>query len=345
MDRPRDSRARPRPALIGFLQQGLAGLRRVLRPPRTLRPTRAGWIFFLLTFGVGFAALNTGNNLLYLVLAFMLSFLVLSGVLSESSLRGMRVRRRLPREIVARASAPVVLEIRNENSRVPAYAVVVEDLAPRRASERAGPALGRVFVLRVGPGRSQTRIYGLVAPHRGRFGFGGYRVSTRFPFGLFSKSLVMDDEQEALVFPEIHPTPADELRGSEARVVDGAAHSRGPGIEATGLREFVPGDSMRRIHWRSSLRRRALFVREADDPHEAEIELRLRTEGVDPGDDFEARVRKVASEAHHLLERGLRVALRTDDELLEAHAGTKQRSHLLGFLALVAPRPREELPA
>ena len=39
-----------------------------------LRPTRAGWIFFLLTFGVGFAALNTGNNLLYLVLSLMLSF-------------------------------------------------------------------------------------------------------------------------------------------------------------------------------------------------------------------------------------------------------------------------------
>ena len=53
-----------------------------------LRPTRAGWLFFVIIFGVGFAALNTGNNLLYLVLALMLSFLVLSGLLSESALRG-----------------------------------------------------------------------------------------------------------------------------------------------------------------------------------------------------------------------------------------------------------------
>ena len=58
--------------------------RRWLRPPRTLRPTRAGWSFFALCFGVGFAALNTGNNLLYLVMALMLAFLVLSGVLSEA---------------------------------------------------------------------------------------------------------------------------------------------------------------------------------------------------------------------------------------------------------------------
>ena len=57
-------------------------LERWLRPPRTLRPTRAGWIFFALTLGVGFAALNTGNNLTYLVLSLMLAFLVLSGVLS-----------------------------------------------------------------------------------------------------------------------------------------------------------------------------------------------------------------------------------------------------------------------
>ncbi|MBW2401796.1 MAG: DUF58 domain-containing protein, partial [Deltaproteobacteria bacterium] len=47
----------------------------------------------MLTFGVGFAALNTGNNLLYLVLSLMLAFLVLSGVMSESALRGIRVRR------------------------------------------------------------------------------------------------------------------------------------------------------------------------------------------------------------------------------------------------------------
>ena len=94
MDSPRNSRTGRRSALTRRLS-------RWLRPPRTLRPTRAGWIFFALTFGVGFAALNTGNNLLYLVLSLMLAFLVLSGVFSESTLRGIRVRRRLPREFFA----------------------------------------------------------------------------------------------------------------------------------------------------------------------------------------------------------------------------------------------------
>ena len=72
--------------------------RRRFRLPRTLHATRAGWCFVVIVFGVGFAALNTGNNLLYLILSFMLSFLVLSGVFSESALRGVRIRRRLPRD-------------------------------------------------------------------------------------------------------------------------------------------------------------------------------------------------------------------------------------------------------
>ena len=91
MDHPRNPRTGARPALSrrsGWLER----VRRWLRPPRTLRPTRAGWAFFAITFGVGFAALNTGNNLLYLVLSLMLAFLVLSGVLSESALRGIEVR-------------------------------------------------------------------------------------------------------------------------------------------------------------------------------------------------------------------------------------------------------------
>ena len=184
MDRPRHRGARPRPALNALR----GGLRRTLRPPRTLRPTRAGWAFFAFTFGVGFAALNTGNNLLYLVLSLMLAFLVLSGVLSESALRGIRVRRRLPRELFAGIPARVGLEIENRQRRVPAFALVVEDRV-RDAASGALCEAGRVFVLRAGPGGCERRAYGFAAPARGLVFFEGFRVSTRFPFGLFSKSL------------------------------------------------------------------------------------------------------------------------------------------------------------
>ena len=61
-----------------------ARLRRRLRPPRRLRFTREGRIIVLLSVGVGFAAINTGNNLLYLLLGWALSFIIASGVLSAA---------------------------------------------------------------------------------------------------------------------------------------------------------------------------------------------------------------------------------------------------------------------
>ena len=85
----RNSRADTSSALKNRLQRWLS-------PPRKLRPTRAGWIFCVLTFGVGFAALNTGNNLLFLGWGMVLSAIVLSGILSEATLRVTRVTLRPP---------------------------------------------------------------------------------------------------------------------------------------------------------------------------------------------------------------------------------------------------------
>src|SRR5882672_7989875 len=71
-------------------------LLRRLRPLRKLKFTREGKYFLGITLGVGFAAINTGNNLLYLLLGMLLSLIILSGVMSELSLRDLTVVRRLP---------------------------------------------------------------------------------------------------------------------------------------------------------------------------------------------------------------------------------------------------------
>jgi uncharacterized protein (DUF58 family) len=329
VDHPRDPRPGSRPALS-------ARIARWLRPPRTLRPTRAGWIFFALTFGVGFAALNTGNNLLYLVLSLMLAFLVLSGVLSESALRGIHVRRRLPREIFAEAPATVVLEIENAQRRVPAFAVVVEDLHARR--RRGEPSLaGRVFALRVPAGGREIRAYRLCAARRGALRFAGFRVSTRFPFGLFSKALAIDADAEALVYPPVDRVETPPDFGAAREGGERITGAGGTGADVSGLREYAPGDAARRIHWRASMRRRALLVRQVESERDAEVEVRLRTRGVAADEAFEQRVRWAASEIVAFLEAGTRVALRTDVAHFPADCGAGHRARLLGFLARVQP--------
>lgn len=308
--------------------------RRWLRPPRRLRPTRAGWIFFALTFGVGFAALNTGNNLLYLVLSLMLAFLVLSGLLSEAALRGIAVRRRLPVELCAGRDAWVRLEIANRQPRVAAYAVAVEDRVVVDGAER--PA-GRCFALRVDPGGRAERSYRLRPGRRGSLRFAGFVVYTRFPFGLFSKSLELPAEDRALVYPaldaEVGEPPRAEPREAGAVVGDGP----GRGASVGGVREFAQGDPPRRIDWRSSLRSGELWVREVEAERDGEIWVRLHREGHRPGEAFEAEVRSAASQVARHLEAGLRVGLHAGGERFAPGVGPEQRARLLAWLAEVEP--------
>ena len=354
-----------------------AEVRRRLRPPRVLRPTRAGWLFLLIILGVGFAALNTGNNLLYLVLSLMLSFLVLSGVLSESALRGVRVSRSLPRELFAGRDNSVQLEVSNSQRRVTAFALVVEDrLRPaadgspllcdrettepervrrrkrRRRRSESVPA-GRCFLLRVGARQSETRRYVLTPAHRGPLVFAGFRVSTRFPFGLFLKYREIEAVEEALVYPEVVALRQRPEVNETLSRGDTALTRIGQGGVVSGLREFTEGDSMRRVHWRSSLRRGSLLVSETEDDRDAEVEVRLRSPLRRPGaalagrsaeptrsERFEQAVSRAASEVVGHLQDGLAVGLRTDADFLGAAAGLRQRARLLSFLARVTPDGR-----
>jgi uncharacterized protein (DUF58 family) len=245
------------------------------------------------------------------------------------------VRRRLPRELYAGSKNKIVLEISNNQRRVAAFAVVVED---RRAMPECDDSNApRTFALRVGAGETLRRTYVFQPDRRGRVEFKEFQVFTRFPFGLFSKSLTLPASQNALVFPALEPVRTLQNFGSPRDAGERVSAPTGSGADAIGLRGYAPGDPLRRIHWRASMRRRSLLVREVESECEAEVEVRLRTRGAQPGERFERSVVWVASEIAALIDAGTRVALRTDDGLIVAGAGVRHRARLLTYLALVEP--------
>ena len=327
MDPERDRRSGLDPALS---RRERRRRRSRTHPARRLRATRAGWCFIAILFGVGFAALNTGNNLLYLVLALMLAFLVLSGLLSETSLRGLRIERRLPRELFADAPSRIVLRVHNDQRRVAAFAISLED----RFESAAGPGVaGRTFLLRIPPSGEVDRSYAFEPPRRGPLRWTGIRISTRFPFGLFVKSAELACAAEALVYPRIDPVPL-------APRLAGGAHSSGEqprtsrsGEQIVGLRDFTPGDSRGRVHWRRSLRARKWLVGERQEETSRELEIRLEPEPADPEPVVEERISRAASQIVQHLEDGWRVGLRTPRERFIPEAGRRQRSALLSCLA------------
>ncbi|MFO0687370.1 MAG: DUF58 domain-containing protein [Myxococcota bacterium] len=327
MDRLRDRRSGGDPALKRW--------RRRLRAPRSLRATRPGWCFIAIIFGVGFAALNTGNNLLYLVFALMLAFLVLSGLLSEASLRGIAVERRLPREVFAGAANAVVLRIHNRQARVPAFAISVED---RLAADDGGSPAGRCFVLRIPPAASVERSYGWTPTRRGDQAFAALRVSTRFPFGLFVKSVELEAEEDVLVYPAIGPV-ASGLRPTPSRRSDADdQRGRAPvGDTVSGLREFVRGDSTARIQWRRSLATGRLVVGEREGHASGLVEVLFALAPELGPEAVEARIACAASEIVHHLEAGHRVGLHTRSARFTPDRGPAHRRALLTFLARLEP--------
>ena len=99
-------------------------------PSRTLRPTREGWWCLLAAVGVGFAAVSTGNNLLYLLEAMLLGLVVVSGLLSEMSMRGLRLALRVPDEVFAGRPAVFAVLVVNDKRRLPSYSLALS--APGR---------------------------------------------------------------------------------------------------------------------------------------------------------------------------------------------------------------------
>ncbi|MGZ3440098.1 MAG: hypothetical protein ACXVDD_11300, partial [Polyangia bacterium] len=102
--------------------------RRWFRPPRRLSFTREGKYFVGITIGVGFAAINTGNNLLYLLLGMMLSLIIASGIMSEMSLRNLTVTRQPPTRIHARRPFLMGIGLANGKKKLPSFSIEVEDL-------------------------------------------------------------------------------------------------------------------------------------------------------------------------------------------------------------------------
>src|SRR5215471_6596339 len=87
--------------------------------------TRAGIIYIVITMLIGIAALNTGNNLLYIVVASLLAAILVSGVASAVVLRGLELDVRLPEHVFAGKAVLGRILVRNTRSQLPAFSIRV----------------------------------------------------------------------------------------------------------------------------------------------------------------------------------------------------------------------------
>lgn len=292
--------------------------------PRALRPTREGWAFLSLTFLLGLAALNSGNNLLYLAVALLLSLIVLSGLLSEQGFRKVRVSVRLPRRCFAGAPAGIRVTVENGKRRLPSYALQV-----RLTGESTGPR-----VLRLGAGEAATATLHPCFPRRGLHTLPALRLATRYPFGLFTKSAPAAPPRPILVYPALAPAPPAPAEGTGDQE---AARRRGVGGELFDLRPYRPGEDMRLIHWPVTAKAGRLMLRETAAETGGSLTIILeRAAGASP-EAVEADVSRAAAAAVAACARGAAVRLLAGRRQVPWGTGERHADRILRELALLDP--------
>lgn len=312
--------------------------RRLIRPRRTIWPTRDGWWCLFVVMGIGVAAINTGNNLLYLLVSLLLAFIIVSGILSEQSMRGLDALPVEPDEIFARSPTPFGASIVNRKRWFSSYSVAVEML-----SATASPRSAYVPQLPAGGERLVT--WEDVLPRRGRQRLAGVRITTRFPFGLFVKTGRPELTREVLVFPAVQPVSPERLRVLGA-LGDRTARRRGRGTDLYNLRGYRVGDDPRLIHWRSSAKTHTLTVRELEAETSEDARLVLVGTGARDAEVLEAALSEAASVAAHLIRAGTGVEMVGPGFFVRLGRGRDQLRRLLTALALYDPQitPRSAEP-
>jgi uncharacterized protein (DUF58 family) len=314
-----------------------------LRPPRKLTFTREGKFFVGITFAVGFAAINTGNNLLYLLLGMLLSLIIASGVLSEAVLRELEVSRQLPSTAYAGTPLLVTLSVRNAKRRIPSFSIEVAESGTLPIGDK------RCYFLKVPAERSQSASYRLTLPRRGRVSFGELVLATRFPFSLFRKSRLVAEPGVLVVWPArvaVPRTRALSALATGSRTASRRALSGDP----AGVRDLREGEDLRDVHWRSSARRGRLMVREREEETTQRVELLIDNalaEGVaaEGEERLEQAIALSASLVTELLAQGcaVRVVVRGEGLPDRWWSGTAATPQLLTALALL-PTVRPDVP-
>ena len=272
---------------------------RVPRVPVAVQFTREGLVFVLLSLAIGAAAVNTGNNILYLIFSTMLAMIVVSGLLSRRTLSGLSPRVEFPESLFAGVRNLCFVSVNNKKKR--------------------SPSLGIRFVLSGDGFPEASSYYFFIPPHsevhsfvpvtfanRGLFTLKNLELQTRFPFSFFLKIRNFTPDQQVRVYPQIYRLSDDWIQ----RYTEGILFEspfRGESHQLLHLRDYAPNDSSKRIHWKASAKAEKFLVKEFLKEQGRELRIFFdcyaRNEGQAPA--MERAISLSASIAYMLRRRGL----------------------------------------
>ena len=325
------------------------------------RVTPEGLVYLVCIFVVAIAALNTGNNLLFLILGCLLAGILLSGIVSTVTLAGIELKIELPEHVFAVEPARAVVELRNLKQMLPSFALrivgeVAKDknkTAPQQKQRGRTALLDQPLYFPFIPrGQSVKNRVELMFPRRGIYKQETLSLRSRFPFGFLEKSRKLPAKAEIAVYPSVEPT--DEFF-EILPLLSGELESyhRGLGHDLYAIRDAVSTDSARFVDWKASAKSGGLKVKEyareeerrvliALDPFIAASEsVQSESEALKAAEKFERAVSFCACLAWHFNEIESVIGFRTPDGEVPLGPAAENVYDVLRQLAAIEPHGNE----
>lgn len=280
--------------------------------------TRTGLLYIALTLALGMVAVNAGNNLLYLATSGLLALLFLSGLLAYSNLKGLSTNIFVPEEIYAGRPVTIYLEVRNRKRHLPSF------LLEFGANE--GETL--IEVAPSGEARIPLRVS---FAKRGMQPVGEWKITSVFPFGLVRRGGSFDPGGMCTVYPKPMAVPWSILEKAERRGEGLDLPVAGVGGDYRGIRDYLQGDPISRIHWKGWLRYRSLMTKEFDSEGAAPVTFSYDAV---PGPGREERLSQLTWLVRAGLRRGRAVGLDLPGKSFPPQTGRAHQKNLLTALAL-----------
>jgi uncharacterized protein (DUF58 family) len=298
-----------------------------------MRATAEGRRLVLATFLIAAAAINTGNNLIYLILAMMMSILAVSYTALLINLRGLVLTVNMPRPVFAMQGAYMEMRIRNTKGLFGSYSLRIG--LPEGIE--GGGVFGHV------PSRSSVTVeIPVLFRRRGVYQYGDFLIESCFPFIFFTKKTRVRVEGEAVVYPETREL--DEAVESSGYTEGSATFRHGRGEDLLSVRELTESDDMRSIHWKASAKREKLMVKEFSEEMPRTITIVLDNASPPAPEAFEHAVSLAASFSQRFVREGMYVGLLACGRFLEPGGGVGHLYRLLDVMARIGEEDFHDCP-
>jgi len=314
-------RFRPGPRFERWILQRVRRLRGSPPLPFTLEyrhiyvmPTRFGVWFGLLLAATALGGLNFNNNMA-LLLGFTLAAIAqLTTLLAYRNIVGMTLSSIHATPVFAGEAASFRVYLKNPEPR--------HRFALQLRSGKSADACD------IGPQQSAAMVLEQMTSERGWMEMQPFNIENRYPLGLFRAWSVIIPAARCLVYPKPASNPPPLPRTGRG---DEGAAERNEGEHFHGLREYQPGDPLRRVAWRTSARHGKLYSRVMETPREEACELNWYLMG---GRDSEEKLSIMAAWVLRAELRQIPYSLELPTDALPASLGADHRDACLKILAL-----------